>query len=77
VLDAVTELQRRGDIVVRSRDLQLVIEALHRAHIAPGEDQDSRSPAADSTWRHISRPAGDRSTDSPVEPGVMTHSHHE
>ncbi|HEV7564671.1 MAG TPA: hypothetical protein VGO31_01775 [Microbacteriaceae bacterium] len=36
---AATELRRRGDTLVRRRDLELVIQALGRERLAFGEDE--------------------------------------
>jgi hypothetical protein len=37
--NAATELRRRGDTLIRGRDLELVIQALGREQIVLGEDE--------------------------------------
>jgi predicted ABC-type ATPase len=39
IMNAIAELQRRGDTLVHRRDLNLIIEALHREHITLGEEE--------------------------------------
>lgn len=39
ILEAVRELRRRGDALVRVRDLELVVPAVNREQITLGEDE--------------------------------------
>jgi hypothetical protein len=39
LLGAVRELRLRGDLVVRARDLEIVVQAVAREHMLLGEDE--------------------------------------
>jgi hypothetical protein len=39
ILDAVTELRRRGDTLANGRDLELLLEVIGREHLPLGDDE--------------------------------------